>query len=179
MEHLKIDTFLSHFHFLGKNMNYILLQMMSSVSAGLTNPNANKSNTHNETANNTDTERDWGKRLEEILQSEFKDGANIDEDARGLYKLEILNDKECTTSIYYIEMNAINRCIRKEISSEQMLDISVTISSDDLTGILDGSLSPLHAYLTGRISVDGDVRKLMLLNKISERSHRPGTTFNV
>ena len=161
-------------------MNYSLLQMMSSVSAGLTHPSSNKPNySHDETANSTETSSDWGKRLEDILQSDFKDGTAIDDEAQGLYKLEILNDKDATKSIYYIEMNAINRCIRKEISSEQMLDISVTISSDDLTSILDGSLSPLHAYLTGRITVDGDVRKLMLLNKISERSHKQGTMFNV
>ena len=160
-------------------MNYSLLQMMSSVSAGLTNPSASKTNPQPKTTNATDSSSNWGKRLEDILQTEFKDGTPIDEDARGLYKLEIIDDKECNTSINYIEVNATSRCVRKEISSEQMLDISVTISSDDLISILDGSLSPLHAYLTGRITVDGDVRKLMLLNKISERSHKPGTMFNV
>ena len=76
-------------------------------------------------------------------------------------------------------MNPTSRCIRSEISSEQMLDISVNISSDDLESILNGSLSPLHAYLTGRISVDGDVRKLMLLNKISQRAQKPGAMFDV
>ena len=162
---------------------------MSSVSAGLTNPSPPKNNSSpvHETLNVVESNNKWGKRLEDILESEFKDGTIMDDDACGLYKLEILNETERAneyssiphTSIYYIEMNATNRCIRNEISSEQMLDISITISSEDLTGILDGSLSPLHAYLTGRISVDGDVRKLMLLNKISERSHKPGTMFNV
>ena len=117
-------------------MNYSLLQMMSSVSAGLTHPSTSKPNySHDVTANSAETSSDWGKRLEDILQSDFKDGTTIDDDAQGLYKLEILNDKDATKSIYYIEMNAINRCIRKEISSEQMLDISVTISSDDLRSI--------------------------------------------
>ena len=163
--------------------------MMSSVSAGLTNPSAPKNDSchAHETLNTAESNNKWGKRLEDILESEFKDGAIVDEDACGLYKLEIMNDKDSVneyssipqTSIYYIEMNATNRCVRNEISSEQMLDISITISSEDLTGILDGSLSPLHAYLTSRISVDGDVMKLMLLNKISERSHKQGTMFNV
>ena len=160
-------------------MNYSLLQKMSSVSMGLTNSSVSKANLQPKGANATDSSSNWGKRLEDILQSEFKDGTTIDEDARGLYKLEIIDDKKCNTSVHYIEMNATSRCVRQEISSEQMLDISVTISSDDLLSILDGSLSPLHAYLTGRITVDGDVRKLMLLNKISERSHKPGTMFNV
>ena len=162
---------------------------MTSLSAGLTNPSATKSNSRltHETFNIVESNNKWGKCLEDILQSEFKDGAIIDEDACGLYKIEITHvtdsvyEQPITTpaSIYYIEMNATNRCVRNEVSSEQMLDISITISSEDLTGILDGSLSPLHAYLTGRISVDGDVRKLMLLNKISQRSHKTGTMFNV
>ena len=163
--------------------------MMSSVSAGLTNPPASKSKSSpaHEVSNLIESNNKWGNRLEDMLQSEFKDGSILEEDACGLYKIEIINETDSVnehplippTSIYYIEMNATNRCVRNEISSEQMLDISITISSEDLTGILDGSLSPLHAYLTGRISVDGDVRKLMLLNKISERGHKPGTMFNV
>jgi putative sterol carrier protein len=162
------------------------LQKLSSVSAGLTKPSAPKNNSSNahEKLNTVVSDNKWGKRLQDILESEFKDEDVMDDEACGLYKLEIMDDTDSVneqphTSIYYIEMNATNRCVRNEISSEKMLDISITISSEDLTGILDGSLSPLHAYLTGRISVDGDVRKLMLLNKISERSHKPGTTFNV
>lgn len=40
-----------------------------------------------------------------------------------------------------------------------------------------GSLPPLQAYLTGRISTTGDIRKLMLFEKISNRTHKPGSTF--
>ena len=159
-------------------MNYSLLQKMSSLSAGLTNPSANKSNMNNGT-DAAENNCSWGKRLEDILQSEFKDGTFIEEEACGLYKLDILDDATSATSSYYIEVNPMTRCVRDEISSEQMLDISVTISSEDLLSILDGSLSPLHAYLTSRISVDGDVRKLNLLNKLSQRSHKQGTMFNV
>ena len=168
-------------YYLGKNMNYSLLQKMSSVSLGLTNSSVSKPipvatiGTKEVTENNCY----WGKRLEEILQSEFKEGTILEEDVYGLYKLEIMNDLDKSTSTFYIEMNPTSRCIRSEISSEQMLDISVNISSDDLESILNGSLSPLHAYLTGRISVDGDVRKLMLLNKISQRAQKPGAMFDV
>ena len=162
-------------------MNYSLLQKMSSVSLGLTNSSVSKPipvatiGTKEVTENNCY----WGKRLEEILQSEFKEGTVLEEDVYGIYKVEIMNDLDKTKSTFYIEMSPTSRCIRSEISSEQMLDISVNISSDDLEGILNGSLSPLHAYLTGRISVDGDVRKLMLLNKISQRAQKPGAMFDV
>ena len=169
------------FYFQGKNMNYSLLQKMSSVSLGLTNSSVSKPIPVATIGTTEVTESScyWGKRLEEILQSEFKEGTILEEDVYGLYKLEIMKDLDKTTSTFYIEMNPTSRCIRSEISSEQMLDISVNISSDDLESILNGSLSPLHAYLTGRISVDGDVRKLMLLNKISQRAQKPGAMFDV
>ena len=58
-------------------------------------------------------------------------------------------------------------------------DVTVTISSPDLANVLDGSLAPLQAYLTGRIQAHGDVRKLMFFDKLSKRGHKPGSMFNV
>ena len=58
-------------------------------------------------------------------------------------------------------------------------DVTVTISSPDLASVLEGTLAPLQAYLTGRISASGDMRKLMLFDKLSKRGHKPGTMFNV
>jgi putative sterol carrier protein len=58
-------------------------------------------------------------------------------------------------------------------------DVSVTISSSDLANVLDGSLAPLQAYLTGRIQASGDVRKLMLFDKLSRRGHKSGSMFAV
>merc|ERR1711881_422560 len=68
---------------------------------------------------------DWHECLESIIQSEFKDGTILEEDSCGLYKIEIINETDSMnehplippTSIYYIEMNATNRCVRNEISS--------------------------------------------------------------
>lgn len=44
---------------------------------------------------------------------------------------------------------------------------------------IPGTLAPLQAYLTGRISASGDVRKLMLFDKLSKRGHKPGAMFSV
>lgn len=62
-------------------------------------------------------------------------------------------------------------------SSHEDTCVSVNISSSDLAGILKGSLPPLQAYLTGRITTQGDIRKLMMFEKISNRAHKPGSTF--
>ena len=54
--------------------------------------------------------------------------------------------------------------------------------ADDLTKKsfhIPGTLAPLQAYLTGRISATGDVRKLMLFDKLSKRGHKPGAMFSV
>lgn len=76
-------------------------------------------------------------------------------------------------------MNAIIRCVKKDIGPDQKPDVSLTISSQDLSSVLEGSLAPLQAYLTGRITANGDVRKLMFFDKISRRGHKPGSMFNV
>ena len=114
-----------------------------------------------------------------ILQSEFKDGTILEEDACGLYKIEITNTSQGGTETYYMELNAMIRCVKKEIPSDQKPDVSVTVSSQDLSSVLEGSLAPLQAYLTGRISANGDVRKLMMFDKLSRRGHKPGTMFSV
>ena len=37
----------------------------------------------------------------------------------------------------------------------------------------------LQAYLTGRISAQGDVQKLMFFDKLSSRGHKPGSMFDI
>ena len=60
----------------------------------------------------------WGKCLEAIIQSEFKDGTILEEHACGLFKIEI-TETETGKDIYYIEMNAMIRCVRNEIAPDQ------------------------------------------------------------
>jgi hypothetical protein len=36
-----------------------------------------------------------------------------------------------------------------------------------------------QAYLTGRISAQGDTRKLMFFDKLSSRGHKPGSMFDI
>lgn len=118
----------------------------------------------------------WGKCLEVIIQSEF---VSLEDDARGLYRLEI-TETEAGKDVYFIQLELPDtRVITKTNTSGREPDVSVTISSPDLANVLDGSLAPLQAYLTGRISASGDVRKLMFFDKLSRRGHKPGSMFNV
>jgi len=162
------------------NLNLSLLQMMSGVSGGISKQEIPGVKFPTLTTSQSAASKvcNWGKCLEAILQSEFKDGTILEEDACGLYKIEI-TETESGKDTYYIEMNAMIRCVKKEIAQDQKPDVSVTISSQDLSSVLEGSLAPLQAYLTGRISANGDVRKLMLFDKLSRRGHKPGSMFNV
>ena len=162
------------------NLNLSLLQMMSGVSGGISSQQIPGVKFPTLTTGQSAASKvcNWGKCLEAILQSEFKDGTILEEDACGLYKIEI-TDTEAGKDTYYIEMSAMLRCVKKEIAPDQKPDVSVTISSQDLSSVLEGSLAPLQAYLTGRISANGDVRKLMLFDKLSRRGHKPGSMFNV
>ena len=162
------------------NLNLSLLQMMSGVSGGISKQEIPGVKFPTLTTGQSAASKvcNWGKCLEAILQSEFKDGTILEEDACGLYKIEI-TETESGKDTYYIEMNAMIRCVKKDIAQDQKPDVSVTISSQDLSSVLEGSLAPLQAYLTGRISANGDVRKLMLFDKLSRRGHKPGSMFNV
>ena len=162
-------------------MNLSLLQMMSGMKGGISSQAIPGVKPPSVSGNGSDTAAtvcNWRKCLDILLQSEFKDGMMLEEDACGLYKIEI-TDTECGMDTYYIEMNAMIRCVKKEIGPDQKPDVSLTISSQDLSSVLEGSLAPLQAYLAGRITANGDVRKLMFFEKLSKRGHKQGAMFTV
>ena len=118
----------------------------------------------------------WGKCLESILQNEFS--GPLDEDSYGLYKLEI--NTQTGDETYFIHLSPEARLILAQLpdDGQQQPDVAVQISSADLASVLEGTLAPLQAYLTGRISASGDVRKLMLFDKF-KKTHKAGTMFSV
>lgn len=110
-----------------------------------------------------------------ILSSDF---GHLENDAFGVYRLDITetpNGKD----IYFIELSEDKRRVLMENPTGREPDVYVTISSSDLGSVLDGSLAPLQAYLTGRIQATGDVKKLMFFDKLSKRGHKPGSMFSV
>ena len=101
-------------------------------------------------------------------------------DLCGLYQLEI-TETLVGTDTYYISLSSNAKFVTQGVVSPdgRSPDVSVQISSSDLASVLEGTLVPLQAYLTGRISASGDVRKLMLFDKLSKRGHGPGAMFSV
>lgn len=45
-------------------------------------------------------------------------------------------------------------------------DVLITVSSDDLVALADGRLSPVYAFLSGKLRVDAGARDLMLIRQL-------------
>jgi len=115
---------------------------------------------------------DWRTCLEAVLNQEN----NLEQEVFGVYSINITDKKEKIIVVIGAEGKFVKNAAE---SGDAKPDVSVNITSSDLAGVLKGSLPPLQAYLTGRISTSGDMRKLMLFDKLSNRSHKPGETFNL
>lgn len=115
---------------------------------------------------------DWRSCLEMVLNQEN----NLEQEVFGVYCINIPDKNEKIV----VKIGPDGKKVKYAADTEEEKpDVSVNITSSDLAGVLKGSLPPLQAYLTGRISTSGDVRKLMLFDKLSNRSHKPGATFNL
>ena len=118
---------------------------------------------------------DWHRGLEGIICNDY---IQIDAEAHGVYELEILESK-LGTELFYIDITASGKSVTKALSKSRRCDVAISLTSSDLAGVLGGTLSPLQAYLTGKITANGDVRKLMFFDKLSNRGHKPGTMFTI
>ncbi|CAB4070240.1 unnamed protein product [Lepeophtheirus salmonis] len=118
----------------------------------------------------------WGKCLDIILQTELDplwNRTRVDYTNWKYQKQNLVQIK------YWLEINPTSKVIKTTNDSGKSPDVSVSLSSPDLSSILEGTLAPLQAYLTGRISASGDVRKLMLFDKLSKRGHKTGAMFSI
>ncbi len=48
-------------------------------------------------------------------------------------------------------------------AADEDADVTMTADADTFSGILDGSLSPMGAFTSGRLTVDGDMTAAMQL----------------
>ena len=126
--------------------------------------------------NQVESSFNWCKHIQEILNSDMN---SVEDEAHGLYKIEIA-ESENEKQTFFIDLSAKHKIVFEGNKLGKEPDVSVNVSSIDLANILNGSLAPLQAYLTGRITAQGDVRKLMFFDKLSKRSsHKPGSMFNI
>jgi len=86
----------------------------------------------------------WGRCLDIILQSEMGPTISLEQDALGVFKIEI-TDTPVGPETFYIELTQEIRRVSSECNPPlQKPDVWLTISSSDLAGILEGTLSPLQ-----------------------------------
>lgn len=75
----------------------------------------------------------------------------------------------CTGSEeFYIDLRPGRGCAAIGRLSEGEIDVIIEIGPSDLVSLLSGQMSPLDAYLTGRINVTGDTNVAMKLSLLSE-----------
>ena len=156
-----------------------MASMMSSLGAGGGIQSVQMSKLLPQTelgATSSSPKTDWHRGLEGIICS--SDHIQMDSEACGVYELEIL-ETQVGTEIFYIDISSTGRSVSKATSKGRRSDVSVSLTSSDLAGVLQGTVSPLQGYLTGRITANGDVKKLMFFDKLSNIGHKPGSMFTI
>jgi len=125
----------------------------------------------------TTKQSDWHRCLDAILNA---DSGALDNEAIGVYELTI-QETELGSEHFMMEITSVSRTVTKVEGGypAKKPDVAVIITSSDLAGVLQGTLSPLQAYLTGRITANGDVKKLMFFDRLSARGHKPGSMFTI
>ena len=122
----------------GADMNISLLQMMSNMGAqssgvpGIVVPPDESPAVPPEVFS-------WGKCLEVIVEAEFS--GPLEDDACGLYKLEI-TETPVGTDTYYISLSSETKFVTQGLVSPdgRSPDVSVQISSYDLASVLEGKI---------------------------------------
>jgi len=118
----------------------------------------------------------WKGHLESLLA---EDDWQMDTEAMGVYQI-IITNTPLGRENYMIDISPGCNRVKKHTECQGLKPlVTVTIDSGDLLAVLQGTLSPLQAYLTGRISATGDVKKLMFFDKLSARGHKQGGMFNI
>ncbi len=121
-------------------MNSSLLSMMGG-GPGPTNNQTSKSSEEVDGM----TVSNWGRCLDIILLAEMGPSVPLENDALGVYKI-VITDTPSGTETYFIDLTPESRRIRQESDPpKKKPDVSLSVSSTDLAGVLEGSLSPLQA----------------------------------
>ncbi|XP_076032814.1 stomatin-like protein 1 isoform X6 [Oratosquilla oratoria] len=83
----------------------------------------------------------------------------------GVYRLQVEGD-EAGVFIIFIG-NGVKQVVEGDLPKVTP-DVAVTISKSDLLAIFDGTLSPLQAYLSGHLTVQGNSQMLMGLESLRQ-----------
>jgi hypothetical protein len=143
-------------------MNVSLLQMMTQGSV-VQPPTKSANEVDGMSVSN------WGRCLDIILQAEMSSATPLEKEALGVYKIEITNTP-VGTETYYIELTLDTRRVTNESDPPiQKPDVWVTVSSSDLAGILEGTLSPLQVKFNKK-NFFGGVTMLSIISSFRHTS---------
>jgi putative sterol carrier protein len=152
----------------------------SATAAAWENDYASKNNISANQIENTDK---WGEH--NIATNDHgtdvsdNDEYDTDDQNSGMNLLELDNTSNNVASHLTASSSVISNLSASLTKDLPTAHITISLTSSDLAGILKGSLPSLQAFLTNRINVSGDVRKLMLLEKFGTKVYKPGQPFSV
>ncbi|KAF2353245.1 SCP2 sterol-binding domain [Trinorchestia longiramus] len=94
--------------------------------------------------------------------------ANSTDLTAGVYRLAVERPETEGTAIFVVFVGSgVRHVIEGDLPSVTP-DVSVSVTQDDLYSIFSGTLPPLQAYLSGRLSVQGSVQMLVGLQALQE-----------
>ncbi|KAB7496864.1 hypothetical protein Anas_06525, partial [Armadillidium nasatum] len=103
-------------------------------------------------------------KLGRYLQS-LVEGPGGSDLSHGVYRLQV---EGVDAGVYIIFVgNGVRQVVEGDLP-KLTPDVSVVVSKDDLTAVLEGSLPPLQAYLSGRLTVTGNIQLLMGLESLRQ-----------
>ncbi|KAL7643261.1 UNVERIFIED_CONTAM: hypothetical protein RMT77_006552 [Armadillidium vulgare] len=103
-------------------------------------------------------------KLGRYLQS-LVEGPGGSDLSHGVYRLQV---EGVDAGVYIIFVgNGMRQVVEGDLP-KLTPDVSVVVSKDDLTAVLEGSLPPLQAYLSGRLTVTGNIQLLMGLESLRQ-----------
>ncbi|KAK4309474.1 hypothetical protein Pmani_018904 [Petrolisthes manimaculis] len=104
----------------------------------------------------------FGRHLQTLISG--AGGADL---THGIYRLQVEGNDG---GIFIIFVgNGVRQVVEGDIS-QVTPDVAVTISKQHLMSILEGTLAPLQAYLSGHLTVQGNVQMLMGLESLRQGS---------
>ncbi len=98
--------------------------------------------------------------LFEKLKNQFKD-TNINEiDGKLAYQFNVTGDD---AGVFYIEIK--DKKVSIEPYDYHDRDVLFSISGENLLKLIEGNLDPVAAYTLGKLKVEGDIGKALLITK--------------
>ncbi len=99
--------------------------------------------------------------FEDKIVSHLKEDPSLGKDINATYLFNITGD---TGGTWSIALNSHTQEVK--VGSTENPNCTITISDNDLVNLVQGTLNPQMAFMTGRLKVKGDLGLALKLGKI-------------